>query len=44
MTLETPSIFASLILISLLGLVLYGMVVAVEHVVAPWAYRTDAAN
>ena len=43
-TLETPSIFASLILISLLGLVLYGIVVAVEHVVAPWAYRTDAAN
>jgi NitT/TauT family transport system permease protein len=43
-TLETPSIFASLILISLLGLVLYGIVVAVEHVVAPWAYRTDAAS
>jgi len=43
-TLETPSIFASLILISVLGLVLYGIVVAVEHVVAPWAYRADAAN
>jgi NitT/TauT family transport system permease protein len=43
-TLETPSIFASLILISVLGLVLYGIVVAVEHVVAPWAYRSDAAN
>jgi hypothetical protein len=26
------------------GLVLYGIVVAVEHVVAPWAYRSDAAN
>jgi NitT/TauT family transport system permease protein len=43
-TLETPSIFASLILISLLGLVLYGIVVAAERVVAPWAYRTEAAN
>jgi len=43
-TLETPSIFASLILISALGLVLYGIVVAVEQLVAPWAYRADAAN
>jgi NitT/TauT family transport system permease protein len=43
-TLQTPSIFASLILISALGLVLYGMVVAVEHLVAPWAYREDAAT
>jgi NitT/TauT family transport system permease protein len=43
-TLQTPSIFASLGLISLLGLVLYGMVVAVEQVVAPWAYRADTAN
>ena len=43
-TLQTPSIFASLGLISLLGLVLYGLVVAVEQLVAPWAYRTDAAN
>jgi len=43
-TLETPSIFASLILISVLGLVLYGIVVAVEHVVAPWAWREEAAS
>ena len=43
-TLETPTIFASLILISVLGLVLYGIVVAVEQIVAPWAYRSDAAN
>jgi NitT/TauT family transport system permease protein len=43
-TLETPSIFASLMLISALGLVLYGLVVAVEHWVAPWAYRAEAAN
>jgi NitT/TauT family transport system permease protein len=43
-TLETPSIFASLILISVLGLVLYGIVVAVEQLVAPWAYRAEAKN
>jgi NitT/TauT family transport system permease protein len=43
-TLQTPSIFASLILISALGLVLYGIVVAAEHWVAPWAYREDAAT
>jgi ABC-type nitrate/sulfonate/bicarbonate transport system permease component len=36
---QTASIFASLTLISVLGLVLYGLVVAVEHVVAPWAHR-----
>lgn len=41
-TLQTPSIFASLILISVLGLALYGMVVAVERVVAPWAFREQA--
>jgi hypothetical protein len=29
-------------LISLLGVVLYGMVVAVEQVVAPWAFREEA--
>jgi NitT/TauT family transport system permease protein len=43
-TLETPSIFASLILISVLGLVLYGIVVAVEQLVAPWAYREEAVK
>ncbi len=43
-TLQTPSIFASLILISALGLVLYGAVVAVENIVAPWAHREDAAG
>jgi NitT/TauT family transport system permease protein len=43
-TLQTPSIFASLGLISALGLVLYGIVVAVEQLVAPWAYRADATN
>jgi NitT/TauT family transport system permease protein len=43
-TLETPSIFASLILISVLGLALYGVVVAVERLVAPWVHREQIAN
>jgi NitT/TauT family transport system permease protein len=43
-TLETPSIFASLILISVLGLALYGVVVAVERAVAPWVYREQVTN
>src|SRR5687767_15471274 len=42
--LETASIFASLILISILGLVLYGVVVVVERLVAPWAHREDASS
>ena len=41
-TLETQSIFASLMLISLLGLALYGLVVLAEQFVAPWAQREDA--
>jgi NitT/TauT family transport system permease protein len=43
-TLETPSIFASLILISVLGLALYGVVVAAERVVAPWVFHEQAAH
>jgi NitT/TauT family transport system permease protein len=43
-TLETSSIFASLFLISALGLVLYGIVVAVEQLVAPWAFREQAVH
>ena len=43
-TMETASIFASLILISALGLVLYGLVVAVEQIVAPWANREETTN
>ena len=43
-TMETASIFASLILISVLGLVLYGVVVAVERLVAPWAHREDTSS
>jgi NitT/TauT family transport system permease protein len=38
-TMETAPIFASLMLISALGLVLYGLVVLVEQIVAPWANR-----
>jgi len=43
-TMETASIFASLMLISALGLVLYGLVVAVERLVAPWAHREDTSG
>lgn len=43
-TMETAPIFASLMLISALGLTLYGMVVAVEHVVAPWAHRENTTD
>jgi len=43
-TMETASIFASLILISVLGLVLYGVVVAVERLVVPWAHREDTSG
>lgn len=43
-TMETASIFASLMLISVLGLVLYGVVVAVERLVAPWAHREDTTG
>ena len=43
-TMETAPIFASLTLISALGLVLYGLVVAVEHIVAPWANREDTTH
>ena len=43
-TMQTPSIFASLILISALGLVLYGLVVAAERIVAPWAHRDEATG
>ena len=41
-TLSTPSIFASLCLISLLGLGLYGIVVAAERAITPWEFRDRA--
>ncbi len=40
-TLETPSIFASLLLIAALGLALYGLVVALELLMAPWGQREE---
>lgn len=40
-TLETPSIFASLLLIAALGLALYGLVVALECMMAPWGQREE---
>ena len=43
-TMETAPIFASLILISALGLALYGLVVLAERIVAPWAHRDDRTD
>ena len=43
-TLETQTIFASLMLISVLGLALYGLVVLAEQLVAPWGRREDATT
>ena len=43
-TMETAPIFASLMLISALGLVLYGLVVLVEQIVAPWAQRETSTT
>ncbi|HSH90985.1 MAG TPA: ABC transporter permease [Ramlibacter sp.] len=43
-TMQTASIFASLVLISFMGLALYGVVVAVERIVAPWAHRENTAG
>ena len=38
-TLDTPAIFAALVLIALLGLVLYAAVAAAERLVIPWEFR-----
>lgn len=43
-TMQTSSIFASLVLISAMGLALYGLVVAVERIVAPWAHRDNTTG
>ena len=43
-TMETAPIFASLMLISALGLALYGLVVLAERIVAPWAQRDERAD
>ena len=41
-TLSTPSIFASLVLISFLGLFIYGIVVVIERLVMPWEFGANA--
>jgi NitT/TauT family transport system permease protein len=38
-TLDTPAMFASLVLIALLGLGLYGAVALAERVLVPWEFR-----
>ncbi|MCW5635070.1 MAG: ABC transporter permease [Rubrivivax sp.] len=43
-TMETAPIFASLALISALGLALYGVVVLAERIVAPWAHPDDRTD
>lgn len=42
-TLDTPAIFASLILISAIGLALYLLVIIAERIVMPWEFRDTAA-
>ncbi len=41
-TLNTPSIFASLLLISLIGMVIYGLVIIAERILVPWEFRGQA--
>jgi NitT/TauT family transport system permease protein len=41
-TLDTPSIFASLMLISAIGLFMYGLVLSAERLLMPWEFRGDA--
>lgn len=41
-TLDTPSIFASLMLISAIGLSLYLLVIIAERIVMPWEFRGEA--
>jgi len=42
-TLDTPTIFASLLLISIIGMVLYGLVIIAERIFVAWEYRGQAA-
>jgi NitT/TauT family transport system permease protein len=41
-TLDTPSIFASLMLISAIGLLLYAVVNVAERILVPWEFRDEA--
>jgi NitT/TauT family transport system permease protein len=43
-TLDTPAIFAALILISALGLAIYALVVAAERWLTPWERREELAT
>jgi NitT/TauT family transport system permease protein len=43
-TLSTPAIFAALLLISFLGLALFGLVALVERLVMPWEFRDTAGR
>ena len=43
-TLDTPSIFASLMLISAIGLILYLLVIIAERLTMPWEFRGAAQN
>jgi NitT/TauT family transport system permease protein len=43
-TLDTPGIFASLLLISFLGLGFYGLVMAAERIATPWEFRPVAGK
>ncbi|MCW5729474.1 MAG: ABC transporter permease [Alphaproteobacteria bacterium] len=43
-TLSTPAIFAALLLISFLGLALFGLVAIVERLVMPWEFRSQAGR
>jgi NitT/TauT family transport system permease protein len=41
-TLDTPSIFASLLLISAIGMAFYGLVIIAERLFVPWEFREQA--
>lgn len=41
-TLDTPSIFASLLLISVIGMTFYGLVLIAERLLVPWEFREQA--
>lgn len=41
-TLDTPSIFASLLLISAIGMAFYGLVIIAERIFVPWEFREQA--
>jgi NitT/TauT family transport system permease protein len=42
--LETPLVFAALVVVSILGVAFYYVVEVAERLVVPWAPRLDAAS